>query len=149
VTHGATRPGELPSARFARQRPHNDPVQRPGVSFIGREPAPASRRPTGSLPQVPHFRRARPATSPSPQHQAAARFEAEQRTHTPPATYRTRVATPPRSYRSAPRPMPSYQRPSSRPPPRVLPERHAAPARPPSGHGGHAPAASRGSDRRH
>jgi hypothetical protein len=147
VTHGATRPGELPSARFARQRPRSEPVQRPGVSFIGREPAPAARRPAGTLPQVPHFQRAGSAMS--PQHQAAAHFEAERRMHAPPAADRPHVATPSRSYRSAPRPMPSYQRPDFRPPPRVLPERHAAPAHPPAAHGGHASSSSSGSHWRH
>lgn len=140
----ATRPGQLPSARFARQRPHNKPVQRPGVSFIGREPPPAARRPAGTLPQVPRFRRTGPANA--PQHQAAARFEAERRTHTPPATYQPRIATPPRS---APRPMPSYQRRNSRPPPRVRPARPAARPRAASRHGGHAPSSSRGSRLRH
>jgi hypothetical protein len=147
ATHGATRPGELPSARFARQRPRSGPVQRPGVSFISREPAPTARRPAGTLPQVPHFQRTGSAIS--PQHQAAVRFEAGRRMHAPPTAYRPHVATPSRSDRNAPRPMPSYRRSNFRPPPRVLPERHTAPAHPPAAHGGHAPSSSHGSHWRH
>ena len=166
------RPGELPSARFARQ--HRDTrgehVQRPGVSFVGRgsEPSRETQRPAGSLPQVPRFERVRPLPRDTDARQSAARFEAARRMRderAPPATYRTNVATPPRSYNSAaprqynniPRrsynsaPHPDYRAPAFRQPPRALPERHATPTHPPAshGHGSHAPAPHRNNDHRH
>jgi len=148
----AMRPGELPSARFARpqggegrmppnERPNPGNQPRPGVSYIPNADADRAMRAqpqTGSLPNTPRFERATPAQQENPRsipnQDNAQRFQRESAAPRPESqqprfVQQPREMQPPREVPSpremqAPREMPQQR---EMQPPREMPKPREAP----------------------